>query len=59
MSSEKTLSPGQAARKLGVGLQRVYSLLYSGKLRATKQRNRWLIPESVITERLQWVEKFK
>jgi excisionase family DNA binding protein len=59
MSAEKTLSPRQAALKLHVGMQRLYALLYSGKLRATKQGNRWVIPESAVAERSRQVEEFQ
>lgn len=59
MVKEKMLSPRDAAQKLNIGLQRLYVLLYSGKLRAEKQGNRWLIPASAIAERLERVETFK
>ena len=59
MAKEKMLNPREAAQRLNVGLQRLYVLLYSGKLRAEKQGNRWMIPASAITERLQRVKTFR
>ena len=59
MKQETTLSPQQAAQKLRVGMPRIYSLLYSGKLRASKRGNRWAIPESAVAERLRQVEGFQ
>jgi len=55
---EKTLTPRQAALMLNVGMQRLYALLYSGKLQATKEGNRWVIRESAVTERLRQVAEF-
>ena len=59
MAKEKMLNPRGAAQRLNVGLQRLYVLLYSGKLRAEKQGNRWMIPTSAITERLQRMKTFR
>ncbi|HVB59185.1 MAG TPA: helix-turn-helix domain-containing protein [Candidatus Acidoferrales bacterium] len=59
MAKEKMLNPREAAQRLNVGLQRLYVLLYSGKLRAEKQGNRWMIPASAITERLQRMKTFR
>ena len=59
MTGEKMLSPRQAAQKLNIGMQRLYALLYSGKLRATKQGNRWVIAESAIADRLRQLEDFQ
>ena len=53
MVSEKTLNPREAARRLGVGMPRIYALLWSGKVPATKQGNRWLIPVGVIEARVK------
>jgi excisionase family DNA binding protein len=49
----KTLNPREAARRLGVGMPRIYALLWSGKLQATKQGNCWLIPASAVEARLK------
>jgi len=59
MTKERMLNPREAAQRLNIGLQRLYVLLYSGKLRANKQGNRWMIPASAITERLQQVKTFR
>ncbi|MGB6788286.1 MAG: helix-turn-helix domain-containing protein [Candidatus Acidiferrales bacterium] len=59
MAKEKMLNPREAAQRLNVGLQRLYVLLYSGKLRAEKQGNRWMIPASAITERQQQVRTLR
>lgn len=59
MKSEAMLSPRQAAQKLNIGMQRLYALLYSGKLRASKHCNRWTIPESAVAERLRQVVGFQ
>jgi excisionase family DNA binding protein len=49
----KMLGPREAALRLGVGMARVYALLWCGKLPATKLGNRWAIPESAIEARLR------
>lgn len=59
MAKEKMLNPREAAQRLNVGLQRLYVLLYNGKLRAEKVGNRWMIPPSAITERLRQVQTFR
>jgi excisionase family DNA binding protein len=59
MTGEKTLSPRQAAQKLNIGMQRLYALLYSGKLRGTKQGNRWAITAGAVAERLQRIKEFQ
>ena len=56
MVKEESLNPREAAQRLGVGMPRIYALLWSGKLRATKRRNRWLIPSGVIESRLKMRE---
>jgi len=51
---ENTLSVRAAARSLGVGLKRVYELLYDGRLRgAEKKGGRWRIPITAIEDRLK------
>jgi excisionase family DNA binding protein len=49
----KTLTPAEAAIRLGVGRNFVYDLLVSGKLRAEKKGKQWCIPEESIQERLK------
>lgn len=50
--SEK-LSAVDAARRLGVGLDYLYSLLWSGKLPAKKTCGRWYIPAAAVEARLK------
>lgn len=59
MKQDKTLNPREAAKRLGVGMPRIYALLYSGKLRAVKHGTRWAIPEHAIEERLRQVGQFQ
>jgi excisionase family DNA binding protein len=53
MSQEKVLNPREAARRLGVGMPRIYALLWSGKLPAKKQGNRWVISVGAVESRLK------
>ena len=53
MANEREMTVIQAARKLGVGLDYVYSLLWTGKLKARKRERKWVIPESAVKERVQ------
>jgi excisionase family DNA binding protein len=57
-NSEFEVTPSEAARRLSIGVQRLYDLLHSGKLRAFKRGTRWAIPESAIAERKKQVQKF-
>ncbi len=54
---EIELTPSEAAQRLRIGVQRLYDLLHSGKVRATKRGTRWAIPESAVAERRHHVEK--
>ena len=47
------LSAVDAARKLGVGLDYLYSLLWTGKLEAEKVGRQWRIPASAVEARLK------
>jgi len=40
---ESVLTPREAAQRLRIGLDSVYALIWSGKLRAKKVEGRWLI----------------
>ena len=51
--TEAKLSPREAAIKLGISMNRVYNLLWSGKLRADQAEGKWYIPESAVEERLK------
>ena len=43
----------EAARRLRVGLDYLYSLLWTGKLRGRKVGKQWRIPSEAIEERLK------
>ena len=47
------LSVSETARKLGISLDGVYRLLYSGKLRGAKADGKWRIPAAAVEERLK------
>jgi excisionase family DNA binding protein len=53
MSNDPELSAVEAARQLGVGLDYLYSLLWTGKLPGRKSGRVWRIPVSAVTERLR------
>jgi len=46
------LSVSEAARMLGISLDGVYRLLYSGKLEGSKIDGKWQIPNATIEARL-------
>ena len=48
----KELSVIEATRRLGVGIDATYKLLYSGKLPARKVDGRWLIRADAVEARL-------
>jgi len=53
MTKQKELSAIEAARKLGVGLDYLYSLLWTGKLPGCKFAKRWRIPAEAVEARLK------
>jgi excisionase family DNA binding protein len=53
MVREKELSAIEAARRLGVGLDYLYSLLWTGKLTARKVGKHWRIPVEAVEARLR------
>jgi excisionase family DNA binding protein len=53
MKNESELSAIEAARKLGVGLDYLYSLLWTGKLQGHKAGKRWCIPVEAVEARLR------
>jgi excisionase family DNA binding protein len=53
MKKQLELSPRDAAQKLGVGLDYLYSLLWTGKLQGRKVGKRWLIPAEAVEARLE------
>jgi len=50
---EKELTAIEAARRLGVGLDYLYSLLWTGKLQGSKVGKRWRIPLHALEARLK------
>jgi excisionase family DNA binding protein len=52
MAQQKELSAVEAARRLGVGLDYLYSLLWTGKLQGRKVGKQWRIPLSAVETRL-------
>jgi excisionase family DNA binding protein len=53
MSKENEVSAVEAARRLGVGLDYVYSLIWTGKLEGRKVNQRWLVSETSVAKRLK------
>jgi len=52
MRTNSKLTPRQAAQRLGVRLDSIYSLLWAGKLAATKHEGRWRIDAPSVERRL-------
>jgi len=52
MSNPKTLSPREAANRLGISLNAIYSLLWAGKISAQQRQNRWHISTTAVDKRL-------
>jgi excisionase family DNA binding protein len=50
MSKEKEMSAIEAARRLAVGLDYVYSLIWTGKLDGRKVDQRWLVSMASVRE---------
>lgn len=53
MKEQKEISAIEAARRLGVGLDYLYSLLWTGKLEGRKIGNRWRISIEAVESRLK------
>ena len=53
MTKTQELSAIEAARKLGVGLDYLYSLLWTGKLQGRKVGKQWRIPADSVEARLK------
>lgn len=47
------LTAVEAARRLGVGLDYLYSLLWTGKLEGQKIGKQWRIPRTAVEARLK------
>jgi excisionase family DNA binding protein len=52
MKQQSELSPRQVAQRLRIGLDSVYSLVWSGKLSARKVDGRWRVQASDVDARL-------
>jgi excisionase family DNA binding protein len=50
---ENEISAIQAARILGVGLDYLYGLIWTGKLEARKEGNRWRVSASSVDSRFK------
>jgi excisionase family DNA binding protein len=50
---EKEVSAIEAARRLGVGLDYLYSLLWTGKILGRKVGKQWRIPAGAVEARLK------
>jgi excisionase family DNA binding protein len=53
MTKTQELSAIEAARRLGVGLDYLYSLLWIGKLQGRKVGKQWRIPTEAVEARLK------
>lgn len=53
MEQSEEMTAMEAARKLGVGLDYLYSLLWTGKLEARKVGSQWRIPTNAVEARLK------
>jgi len=53
MPKDQEITPIEAARKLGVGLDYLYSLLWTGKLAGRKTGNRWRVSLASVEARLK------
>ncbi len=49
----KELNVMEATRRLGIGLDATYKLIYAGKLPGHKVDGRWRIPAKAVDERLR------
>ena len=53
MQKEMQISAVEAARRLGVGLDYLYGLLWTGKLEGQKVGRKWSIPAKAVDARLK------
>jgi excisionase family DNA binding protein len=53
MLKQVEVSAVEAARRLGVGLDYLYSLLWTGKIRARKIGRRWRVSAEAIEAKLK------
>jgi excisionase family DNA binding protein len=60
MVEEKYLTPRECARELGISLDRIYTLLWSGRLAASKNdRGEWRVPAGVVEQRKEFVAAYR
>ena len=53
IKEKQELSAVESARRLGVGLDYLYSLLWMGKLPGRKVGRKWRIPAEAVEDRLK------
>ena len=53
MLKGKEISAVEAARRLGVGLDYIYSLLWTGKLKGRKVGKHWRVAQEAVEARLE------
>jgi len=53
MTRAKEHSAIEAARRLGIAMPYLYSLLWTGKLKGRKVGKQWRIPSEAIEQRLE------
>jgi excisionase family DNA binding protein len=52
-TEKEEISAIQAARQLGIGLDYLYSLLWTGKLQGRKVGKQWRIPAHAVQARMK------
>ncbi len=50
---QQSITPVEAARRLGVTLQYLYTLLWTGRLQARREGKRWLVDAQAVERRRQ------
>ena len=53
MTVKDEISPREAARRLGVRLDSIYSMLWTDRLAARKHEGRWLVSSQAVEARLK------
>jgi excisionase family DNA binding protein len=53
MDKKGQITPREAANSLGVRLDYIYSLIWAGKLQATRKDGRWLVSANSVRNRVQ------
>jgi excisionase family DNA binding protein len=57
MANSEEISAIEAARRLGVGLDYLYSLLWTGKLQGRKVGKQWRVSAQAVDSRLKRSER--